>query len=129
MARERGRRIYLTLNTLLKPGELVDALSLLGEAVDRGIDAVIVQDVGLITLIRRVYPSLEIHGSTQLTVHDDTGARLVHGAWRAPRRDGAREHPRGPPRDPRSRCRNSSWSRSCTARSASRIRASASCRG
>ncbi len=79
MARERGRRIYLTLNTLLKPGELVDALSLLGEAVDRGIDAVIVQDVGLITLIRRVYPSLEIHGSTQLTVHDDTGARLVHG--------------------------------------------------
>ena len=77
MAHERGRRIYLTLNTLVKPTELGDALRLLGEAVDAGIDAAIVQDVGLVRLIRRVYPSLEIHGSTQMTVHDASGAALM----------------------------------------------------
>src|SRR3954462_4262553 len=48
LAHGRGKRIYLTLNILIKPDELVDALIFLGEAVDRGIDAVIVQDVGLI---------------------------------------------------------------------------------
>ncbi|MFN2566229.1 MAG: DUF3656 domain-containing protein [Gemmatimonadaceae bacterium] len=77
LARSRGRRVYLTLNVLLKPGELVDALVLLGEAVDRGVDAVIVQDLGLIRLIRGVYPSLEVHGSTQMTVHDASGARAA----------------------------------------------------
>jgi putative protease len=77
LAQSRGRRIYLTLNVLVKPNELVDALDLLGEAVDRGVDAVIVQDVGLIRLIRRVYPALEVHASTQMTVHDASGARVA----------------------------------------------------
>lgn len=77
LAHERGRRIYLTLNTLVKPAELSDALRLLGDAIDRGIDAAIVQDVGLVRLIRRVYPALEIHGSTQMTVHDASGAALM----------------------------------------------------
>jgi len=77
IAHERGRRIYLTLNVLIKPAEVVDALLFLGEAVDLGIDAVIVQDIGLITLIRKLYPSLEVHGSTQMTVHDGAGAAVV----------------------------------------------------
>ena len=77
IAHERGRRIYLTLNVLIKPNEVVDALMFLGEAVDLGIDAVIVQDIGLITLIRKLYPSLEVHGSTQMTVHDGAGAAVV----------------------------------------------------
>lgn len=77
LAHEHGRRVYLTLNILLKPSELRDALLFLGDAVDRGIDAVIVQDIGLVRLIRRVYPDLEIHGSTQMTVHDVSGARVV----------------------------------------------------
>ena len=78
LAHSRGARIYLTLNTLVKPAELEDALQFLGEAIDRGIDAAIVQDVGLVSLIQRVYPGLEIHGSTQMTVHDQSGARLMH---------------------------------------------------
>jgi putative protease len=77
LAHGRGRKVYLTLNVLVKPTELVDALLLLGEAVDRGIDAVIVQDVGLIRLIGAVFPDLEIHGSTQMTVHDASGARVA----------------------------------------------------
>src|SRR5215216_7336357 len=44
LAHEHGARVYLTLNVLIKPGELVEALEYLGECVDRGIDAVIVQD-------------------------------------------------------------------------------------
>lgn len=78
LAHSRGVRIYLTLNTLVKPAELQEALEFLGEAIDRGIDAAIVQDIGLVTLINRVYPGFEIHGSTQMTVHDESGARLMH---------------------------------------------------
>ncbi len=78
IAHERGRRIYLTLNILTKPSELVDALMLLGDAVDRGIDAVIVQDLGLVRLIQSQYPELEIHGSTQMTVHDASGAAVLN---------------------------------------------------
>ena len=77
IAHSRGRRIYLTLNILVKPGEIAEALTFLGEAVDRGIDAVIVQDLGLVALIRVLYPDLEIHGSTQMTVHDVAGARVL----------------------------------------------------
>ena len=77
IAHSRGGRVYLTLNTLVKPGELEDALSLLGDTIDRGIDAAIVQDLGLIRLIRTIYPALEIHGSTQLTVHDAAGAAVL----------------------------------------------------
>src|SRR5215471_665275 len=77
LAHERGKRIYLTLNILTKPAELVEALMLLGESVDLGIDAVIVQDMGLVRLIQRLFPSLEIHGSTQMTVHDESGAAVL----------------------------------------------------
>ena len=77
LAHERGRRIYLTLNILLKPAELADALVFLGEAIDRGVDAAIVQDIGLIRLIQQVYPAFEMHGSTQMTVHDESGARVM----------------------------------------------------
>jgi len=77
IAHERGTRVYLTLNILVKPHELTDALLHLGECIDRGIDAAIVQDLGLVRLIQRAYPGFEIHGSTQMTVHDASGARVM----------------------------------------------------
>ena len=77
IAHERGRRIYLTFNILFKPSELGDALRFLGKAIDRGIDAAIVQDIGIVRMIQRIYPKLEIHGSTQMTVHDATGAAVM----------------------------------------------------
>lgn len=77
VAHSGNTRVYLTLNTLVKPDELPEALELLGEAIDRGVDAAIVQDLGLVRLIQRVYPGFEIHGSTQMTVHDESGARLM----------------------------------------------------
>ena len=78
LAHARGARVYLTFNILFKPAELRDALAHLGACVDRGIDAAIVQDLGAVRLIQRVYPGLEIHGSTQMTVHDGSGARVLH---------------------------------------------------
>ena len=72
-----GARVYLTLNILIKPHEMEDALTHLGTCIDAGIDAAIVQDVGLIRLIQQVYPDFEIHGSTQMTVHDTSGAAVM----------------------------------------------------
>lgn len=77
IAHGRGVRIYMTLNTLVKPAELQDCLAYLGECIERGIDAAIVQDIGLVRLIQAVYPGFEIHGSTQMTVHDASGARVM----------------------------------------------------
>jgi len=77
LAHAHGARIYLTFNILFKPAELHDALHHLGRCIDRGIDAAIVQDLGAVRLIRKVYPGLEIHGSTQMTVHDERGARVL----------------------------------------------------
>ena len=79
LAHAYGARIYLTFNILFKPAELHDALHHLGECIDRGIDAAIVQDLGAVRLIRKLYPTLEIHGSTQMTVHDERGARVLKG--------------------------------------------------
>ncbi len=77
LAHQHNARVYLTFNVLVKPTELVDALTYLGECVDRGIDAAIVQDIGVVRLIQRVFPELEIHGSTQMTVHDESGALVM----------------------------------------------------
>ena len=77
LAHARGVRVYLTFNTLIKPAELQEALLFLGEAIDRGIDAAIVQDIGIVRLIQAVYQGFEIHGSTQMTVHDTSGAAVM----------------------------------------------------
>jgi putative protease len=76
-AHARGTKVYLTFNVLIKPAELADALAYLGGCIDRGIDAAIVQDLGVVRLIQQVYPGFEIHGSTQMTVHDVSGARVM----------------------------------------------------
>jgi putative protease len=77
IAHARGARVYLTFNVLIKPHEVVEALIHLGDCIDRGIDAAIVQDIGIVRLIQAVYPGFEIHGSTQMTVHDVSGARVM----------------------------------------------------
>src|SRR5438552_13398888 len=77
LAHAHGARIYLTFNILFKPAELSEALQHLGECIDRGIDAAIGQDLGAVRLINKIYPGLEIHGSTQRTVHDESGAAVM----------------------------------------------------
>lgn len=79
IAHQGGVRVYLTLNVLVKPAEMADALDFLGECIDRGVDAAIVQDIGLVRAIQAAYPGFEIHGSTQMTVHDASGAKVMRG--------------------------------------------------
>lgn len=65
----RGVRIYLTLNVLLNDDEIKEALEILIKLYSKGLDAVIVQDIGLIDIIKKVLPNLDIHASTQMSVH------------------------------------------------------------
>lgn len=68
-----GVRGYVTMNTLVFPSEMADAERYLLELQDAGVDAVIVQDLGLARLLREVAPRLELHASTQMTVTSPEG--------------------------------------------------------
>jgi putative protease len=69
-----GKRVYLTLNTLMKDNELSDAIEYIRPMYEAGLDAVIVQDLGAMAEIKRTYPDLEIHASTQMTISGEEGA-------------------------------------------------------
>lgn len=69
----RGSRIYVTMNTIVLPDELDDALDHARGAYLRGIDALIVQDVGLAALVSRCIPDLRLHISTQMNIHSAYG--------------------------------------------------------
>ncbi len=74
---ERGLLGFVTFNTLIFDEELAQAEAMLRQIVDAGVDAVIVQDLGAVRLIRAVSPDLPIHGSTQMTVTSAEGASLI----------------------------------------------------
>ena len=69
----RGVKIYVTVNTLLKEGEMESALILLSRLREMGTDAIIIQDLGLISLSRKYLPDLPLHASTQMTLHNSEG--------------------------------------------------------
>lgn len=73
-AKIRGVKTNLTLNTLILNDELEEALQLATFAYESGIDAIIVQDLGLATKLIEQFPDLPIHASTQMTVHSLNGA-------------------------------------------------------
>jgi putative protease len=66
-------RGYLALNTLLFPGELAAAADIASAAVRAGVDAIIIQDLGLLALLRRLAPGVPVHASTQLTQTEPAG--------------------------------------------------------
>ena len=76
-AHARQRRVFLTLNTLVKEKELSHLIDVLAAVEAIGIDAVILQDLGVWRLIRRHFPGLEMHASTQLTIHNAAGVRMA----------------------------------------------------
>lgn len=75
---QRGVKVHLALNTLIFDEEMSDALALVKTAAKADIDALIIQDLGLATLIKKVVPDLPLHASTQLTVHSPYGARALY---------------------------------------------------
>src|SRR6266568_5883166 len=70
-------RGYVTFNTLIFSDELPDAVEFLKDIAAAGVDAVIVQDLGLVRLIKRLAPTLPIHGSTQMTLTEPRGIEFV----------------------------------------------------
>ncbi len=72
-----SRRVYLTVNTLLKEAELEGLADYLRPYVDAGLDAVIVQDFGVLSLVRREFPGLSVHCSTQMTITGSEGVRFA----------------------------------------------------
>ncbi len=76
-AHERSRKVYLAANTLLREEELPAAVEDLAEVVSQGIDALILQDLGLWAVCRELFPDLPLHASTQLSVHNAAGVRQL----------------------------------------------------
>lgn len=79
-AHERSARIYLALNTLIADEELPEALATAGHAASCGVDAMIVQDLGLAELIHRLLPAMPLHASTQMTIYDESAFHSLHQA-------------------------------------------------
>jgi len=76
-AKVRGVKTNLTLNTLIKNSELSEAFDLAKKAYEFGIDAIIVQDLGLASLLIKNFPDLAIHASTQMSVHNLEGVKKL----------------------------------------------------
>ncbi len=76
-AKIRGVKTNLTLNTLIKNNEVADAINLAKKAYEYGIDAIIVQDLGLARYLIKNFPGLHVHGSTQMSVHNLNGVHKL----------------------------------------------------
>lgn len=72
-----GKRVYMTVNTLMKDQELQELPEYLAPYYAAGLDAVIVQDLGAVAVIRNCFPKLDIHASTQMTITSAEGVLLM----------------------------------------------------
>ncbi|MEW5814704.1 MAG: U32 family peptidase [Spirochaetota bacterium] len=70
IAHNRGARIYITVNVIITEDELTDCVNLIKLCLAKGADAFIVQDYGLLYLLKNLFPNAEVHASTQLTTHN-----------------------------------------------------------
>lgn len=78
--RERGVKAYITLNTLVKNSEMEEFEKTLELIAKSGADAVIIQDMAALSLIKKCCPDIPVHASTQMAVHNKSGARLLEEA-------------------------------------------------
>ena len=76
-AHAHGRRVYITLNTLIKERELPQLVETLAALAGMRADGVIVQDLAVARLVRNYFPSIPLHASTQMTVHNTPGVRML----------------------------------------------------
>ena len=71
----RNVKVHVTLNTLVMDSEISDLVEEIKYVAESGADAVIVQDLGVAKLVREYCPTMELHASTQMTIHDIAGVR------------------------------------------------------
>lgn len=74
IAHAKGVKVYVTFNVVIKNSELKDAVDLLYQISQAGADAVIIQDWGVLALIKRMFPKLPVHASTQMANHNSLGS-------------------------------------------------------
>ena len=74
---QRGVKVYLTMNTLCRDNEMEEAYKLVEKALSFGVDAFIVQDLGVIKMIKSCFPDAKIHGSTQMSVMTPEGVHAL----------------------------------------------------
>lgn len=72
-----GRKVYLTVNTLVKESEFSEIYEYLEPYYRAGLDGVIIQDMGVFSFIRENFPGMELHGSTQMTITGEYGAEFL----------------------------------------------------
>lgn len=72
-----GKKVYLTVNTLVKESEFADIYDYLLPYYKAGLDGVIIQDIGVLSYIREHFPSMELHVSTQMTLTGEYGAEML----------------------------------------------------
>ncbi|MDR1893159.1 MAG: U32 family peptidase [Spirochaetales bacterium] len=72
-AKDRGLKFYLTLNTLIREQEIQEVGALLGEVRPLRPDGIIIQDLGVLKILKDHYPELPVHGSTQMGFHNSSG--------------------------------------------------------
>ncbi|WP_316347875.1 U32 family peptidase [Desulfuromonas acetoxidans] len=74
---QRDRKLFVTINTLVKEQELPALIDTLAAVEEAGVDAVILQDLGVWRVARNHFPDLELHASTQMTVHNAAGVKQL----------------------------------------------------
>ena len=72
-----GVKIYVTANTVIFENEIESFLNYMKFLYEINVDAVIMQDLGMIHLVKKLIPNLEIHASTQMNIHNDEGLKLL----------------------------------------------------
>jgi putative protease len=72
------RRVFVTINTLVRQDEVAELIEAVARLAEIGVDALIVQDLGVYHLVREHFPGVELHSSTQLSVHNRPGADVLH---------------------------------------------------
>ncbi len=77
LAHSHDTKVFLALNIPIKQDEIQDALDIIDSAYSFGIDAIIMEDLGLLRIIRETYPDLKLHASTQMTIHNTAGVEFV----------------------------------------------------
>ena len=77
LAHFHGVKVYVAVNTLAADTELVSLLLYAAELYERGVDALILQDIGLLSLLHEAFPDFPLHGSTQMTLHNVAAMELL----------------------------------------------------
>ena len=77
-AHERGKKVFVAMNALVKESELEHAVTTLAQVEAMQADGLIIQDLGILHIARRYFPGLRLHASTLMTIHNSYGVKQAH---------------------------------------------------